>query len=300
MQPSWQEKSDSLNWKEHRKFLQLSHFRPMYDRAFAKTLERISPLPSKGYENIVQDFLQNFDLWLHGSKVNSIQGLNAFSDRNIIVGVTHSLDDLHIRYGSNLVIMEKEYAYHFRIRPDIRQRNLASLQAGDVLSLANPFPWFGDQHPQTMQILDRCRELNIPVHVDSAWYGCVKGFEFDFSHPAIESVSFSLSKGLGLGSNRVGVRYSRQRQPGPVSVINDFNMHLISSLWIGLEFMKEFGSDYIQSRYGEAYLHTCEKLGLRPTKALHVAFDKDDQGNEIPVGIRPFLRYLVDNVDEFK
>ncbi|MNT71014.1 hypothetical protein D3C72_2094570 [compost metagenome] len=64
--------------------------------------------------------------------------------------------------------------------------------------------------------------------------------------------------------------------------------------------MQEFGSDYIQDRYGEAYNEVCSKLGLRPTKAIHVAFKEIDNGEWQPVGVRPFLRYLVDEVDEFK
>jgi hypothetical protein len=67
-----------------------------------------------------------------------------------------------------------------------------------------------------------------------------------------------------------------------------------------MEFMKTFGSDYIQNKYAEGYLYTCEKLNLRPTKAIHVAFTKNADDEFVPVGIRPFLRFLVDDVEEFK
>jgi hypothetical protein len=68
----------------------------------------------------------------------------------------------------------------------------------------------------------------------------------------------------------------------------------------GLKFMRQFGSDYLQARYGAAYDHVCERLSLRPTKALHIAFGQEENGEWYPFGVRPFLRYLVDDLYEFK
>lgn len=297
----WLEKAQALNWAEKKKFIQQSQFRPMYDRAFSVLLESLS---TENYfrdpTKLREDFLREFDSWIHGSRLNKVSGLECFPHRDFIIGVTHSLDDLHVAFGHQLVVMEREYAYHRRMRPGILERSLETLSSGDVLVFGVPSSWHGDLHPQTQEILDRCHQLSIPVHIDSAWYGCLRDFVFDYSHPAIQSVSFSLSKGLGLGSHRTGVRYSRLRHPGPVTIINDFNMCIVSVMWYGIHFMQKFGSDYIQYRYGDAYSYVCRELGLRPTKAIHTAFMEKDSGIWIPVGIRPFLRYLVDEVDEFK
>lgn len=299
--PDWMDRTNTFDWSQGQRFLQHAHFRPIHDRAFNRLLTRLHNEDfSLDSTALRVEFLRQFDKWVHSSRLNCIRGLEAFPDRDVILGVTHALDDLHITFGSRLVVMEKEYAYHRRMKADLVQRRPETLQSGDVLVLAAPFAWYGDLHPQTELILSRCLELAIPVHVDAAWYGCLRGFEFDYSHPAIQSVSFSLSKGLGLGAHRAGVRYARQRHAGPVSIMNDFNMHVSSVLWIGGKFMNEFGADYVQNRYGEAYLHVCEKLRLRPTKAIHTAFHQSASGDWLPVGIRPFLRYLVDDMDEFK
>ena len=45
--------------------------------------------------------------------------------------------------------------------------------------------------------------LNIPVHIDSAWIGCIRDIEFNFNHPAIKTFAVSLSK-AGIGNNRIG------------------------------------------------------------------------------------------------
>lgn len=273
----------------------------MYDRAFSELLDRlVGENYLKDTKSLRQEFLNQFDRWIHESKLNQITGLQTFPYRDFIVGVTHYLDDLHITHGSRLVIMEKEYSYHRRMKPEMSQRRLETLASGDVLVFAAPFSWYGDLHPQTQEILDRCLELKIPVHIDAAWFGCTRGFDFNFAHPAIESVAFSLSKGLGMGSHRAGVRYAKVRHAGPVTIVNDFDMCVAGVMWYGLQVMKEFGSDYVQNRYGEAYSEVCKKLDLRPTKSIHLAFGKNENGDFVPVGIRPFLRFIVDDVDEFR
>lgn len=299
-QNSWLERSASLDWEAHRQFLQKAHFRPLFDRAFGRFLKDGMNGAFEINPTLRQEYFTEFDRWVNGSKLNKISGLDAFAHRDFIVGVTHSLDDLHMVFRERLVCMEREYAYHRRVNPDFPHRTLETLRAGDVLVFAIPFAWFGDLHPQTKEILDRCLELGIPVHVDAAWHGCMREIEFNYDHPAIRSVSFSLSKGLGLGAYRAGVRYSRERHPGPVSIINDFSLETLPTMACGLRFMREFGSDYLQNRYGEAYKHVCERLGLKPTKATHIAFCQTEIGEWLPFGIRPFLRYLVDNLNEFK
>jgi len=267
----------------------------MFDRAFNKILSEGMAKAFAFDDHLKENFLKAFDGWIHASTLNEIRGLAAFPERDLISGVTHFLDDLHVRFGERLVCMEREYAYHRRIRPEIPQRRLETLQKGDVLVFAVPFALFGDLHPQTTEILNRCLELDIPIHVDAAWYGCLRDFSFDYDHPAVHSVAFSLSKGLGLGSQRCGVRYCRVRPPGLVSVINDFNMEIRAPFACGLQFIREFGSDYLQNKYAEAYQLVCDVYGLQPTKALHIALDEEG-----PVGVRPFLRYLVEERNEFK
>lgn len=294
------EKSQNFDWQGHRRFLQKTRFRPMYDRAFGQFSREEMADCFAPSEKIKPLFFEKFDHWIHSSKLNTVSGLQSFPHRDFIMGVTHSLDDLHITHAPRLVCMEAEYAYHRRMKPDFVHRRLETLTRGDVLVFAIPFAWYGAEHPQTAPILDRCQELEIPVHVDSAWYGCLRDFHFNFDHPAIKSVSFSLSKSLGLGSNRVGVRYSRVREAGPVSIINDFAMEITSVMNAGIKMIDRFGADYLQNRYGEAYQLVCENLHLRPTKAIHIAFDEFENDVWLPVGIRSFLRYLVDDYDEFR
>src|SRR5262245_9973311 len=120
MSSSWQQKVEQFDWNGKKSFLQKSQFRPLYDRAFSQLLETLA---GENYfrdtEALRQEFLKEFDRWIHGSELNSVKGLALFEHRDYIVGVTHAIDDLHITYGDRLVIMEKEYAYHRRMKPQI-------------------------------------------------------------------------------------------------------------------------------------------------------------------------------------
>ena len=286
-------------WQEYRKYLQWDRFRPMYDRKFGSLLKKGLPENLLVDANLKKTFLETFHQWLISTELNRLSGLEAFPHRDFISGVTHSLDDLYICFSDRLVCLENEYLYFRRIKNNFPYKKVSELRSGDILVLGMPFCWFGDVHPQTKEILQICLEKDIPVHIDSAWFGCTKGIEFHYDHPAIQTISFSLSKGLGLGSHRAGVRYSRTRHNGPVSITNDFSMEVQSSMAIGLLFMREFGSDFLQRKYGTHYEMTCQQLSLRPTKSIHMAFAEKSKDLWLPAGIRPFLRYFGDDKDEF-
>ena len=149
-----------------------------------------------------------------------------------------------------------------------------------------PFPFYGDVHPDMIEILDTAHEKNIPVHIDGAWISCIRDIEFNFDHPAIQTVGISLSKG-GMGGNRIGLRFARKRPEGAVTIMNDFNMNSQALVSMGIKFMEELGPEYFWTQYKNHYAKVCEDFDLQPTKAIHLA-SKDGR----PVGVRPLLRCL--------
>jgi hypothetical protein len=148
-----------------------------------------------------------------------------------------------------------------------------------------PFPAHGDVHPLMYTILDRCYQLDIPVHLDGAWITCSRDITFNFDHPAIETFAVSLSKG-GMGNDRIGVRFSRNRPRGAITIMNDFNMNCRSLAYAGLQFMRDLGPEYFWKKYEARYYKVCEDFNLIPIKTIHVA--KTQDGNI--VGVRPLLR----------
>ncbi len=272
------------------KSLQEGWPQPMYDRDVNRFFKKIFfENPSDNHE-LNDQFKAAFLQWLSNDKLNTIRGISEFQDLDICVGCTQFIDDLYQTWGSDsLMILEGDYKYHWRLNQNIKFHSLSTLVSGKRLLMSMPFPSLGDIHPEMTEILNRCLELGVPVHLDGAWLGCSRNITFDFSHPAIESFAISLSKALGLGGNRVALRFSRQRSSGPISIMNDFNMTCQSLSHVGLKFMKEFGANYFWNRYGAAYHKICTDFDLTPTNAIHVA----KRGNTV-VGTRPLLRFLED------
>ena len=268
-----------------REWLQYERQQPMYDESindFYAGVFKESPVHQGTLDDV---FKKTFVEWLKNHKYSTFDGIDAFSVRHVIQGCTHFIDDLYQRCG-DIQTFEKDYKYHWRLNNNIKYATIDNLDSNKELLIAMPFPYYGDVHPGMYDILDKCYDLGIPVHVDSAWISCIRDIEFDFNHPAIQTFGISLSK-AGIGGNRVGVRFARKEPEGSITLINNFNMNQQPLMYIGICFMEKFGPEYFWSKYENKYFKVCEDFNLTPTKTVHLALD-----NGKPVGVRSLLRAL--------
>ena len=274
---------------------------PSYDAQYLE-IERPSPMTDNLIEQVQLDVLNgkldkditdtvydNFkneaEQWITNSKVNSLLGLNEFIRKDIIIGCTQFIDTIYMK--GSVQVLKGDYRYHSRLNPDIVYSVPGYLREGIPLIIAMPFPSIGAPHSQMKEILDESFENSIPVHIDGAWITCCRDIEFDFSHPAIQSVGISLSKGLGLGWNRIGLRWTRETKADAITIMNDFRMNNRALAMIGLHFIRNFEPDYLWNKHGANYYKVCEDFNLTPTKSIYLAM-KDN----CPVGVSPLLRYL--------
>jgi hypothetical protein len=270
----------------------LQRAEPMTDSAFENLQKQIQHgcrLPTCSPDN----FKQQFHQWIVDNPLNKLQGLELFQ-QDICVGTTHFIDAVLMKHGSDKVqILEHDYGYYKKLNPQRQWAVPGSLMANQVLLMALPFPGYGDIHPQMTDILDECQEKNIAVYIDGCWMSSARDIAFDFRHPAIVAAAFSLSKGLGMGWNRIGVRYSRPgSSPDSIAVINRAGMINTVDIQIGSLYMHEFPPEYLWQKYASTYDQLCRSLLLRPTKCIHMA-RKFDTGE--PVGTAVALRIIQDN-----
>jgi hypothetical protein len=275
---------------------------PEYDPKFLET-ERPQPLVDNQIESLIQEvmsgkldkdisdqvytnFKKEMTSWLLQSKLNTITGLDDFNRVDIINGCTQFIDTTYM--NGPVQVLAGDYRYHARLGNWYTYPGF--LNQEKQLVLAWPFPSTGDTHEQITEILDEARDKGIGVHVDGAWFTCCRGINFDVSHPAIRSVGISLSKGLGLGWNRIGLRWTKDTSADAVTIMNDFNMNLRAPAMIGLHFIRNLPADYLWNTHGEQYYKVCSDFDLTPTKSIYLAL-RDGH----PVGVSPLIRYL-DNV----
>ena len=264
-------------------------------------VERPSPLADFKIEQLIQDVMTgkldsdisdtvytNFKKettdWLFNSKLNHLTGFDDFNRVDIINGCTQFIDNLYMQ--GPVQVLRGDYRYHERLGLAY-VKDVGSLIPDIPLIIAMPFPSIGAPHPDMEEILDEAKNKRISVHVDGAWYTCCRGINFDLSHPSIKSVAISLSKGLGLGWNRIGLRWTRQTNPDSVTIMNDFNMNLRATAMIGLHFIRNLPPDYLWNKHGERYYKVCKDFDLTPTNSVYLALQ-----NGHPVGVSPLIRYL--------
>ena len=276
---------DSVKREYNEQWLQQDRPQPMYSSNINKFYDKFYQHNPVHTHDLDQQFKDTFVKWLDAHKYSSFMGLGAFKHKDIINGCTQFIDDLYQRCGT-LQTFENDYKYHWRLNNDIVYATTDTLDPNKELLISMPFPFYGDVHPEMDEILDTAYKQNIPVHIDGAWISCIRDIEFDFDHPAIQTVGISLSKG-GMGGNRIGLRFARRRPEGAVTIMNDFNMNSQALVSMGIKFMEELGPEYFWTQYKVHYAKVCEDFDLQPTKAIHLA-SKDGK----PVGVRPLLRCL--------
>lgn len=265
-------------------------------------IERPSPLTDKRIESLIQDVLsgnmdrdisdqvyENFKNemtdWIFSSTLNSLRGFDKFDRIDIINGCTQFIDSIYINNRPQFI--SGDYRYHNRLGNTASK--IGSLNPSQDLIIAMPFPSTGTTHTNMSAILDEALKKEIDVHIDGAWLTCCRDIDFDVSHPAIKSVGISLSKGLGLGWNRIGLRWSRDVGADSISIMNDFSMNNRALSIIGLHFIRNLPADYLWNTYGKIYYKICKDFDLVPTNAIHLALK-----NNSPVGLSPLIRYVAE------
>jgi hypothetical protein len=268
-------------------------------------VDRPSPLSDTKIEQLIQDVLSgkldsditdsvytNFKNettdYIFNSKLNRLTGFDQFERVDIINGCTQFIDNLYMQRP--VQVLRGDYRYHERLGLAY-VKDVGSLIPDIPLIIAMPFPSIGAPHQDMEEILHECKIKNIAVHIDGAWISCCRDIAFDFNHVAIRSVGISLSKGLGLGWNRIGLRWTRQPKADSVTIMNDFRMNNRALAMIGLHFIRNLEPDYLWNTHGERYYKVCKDFNLTTTKSIYLAL-RDGQ----PVGVSRLIRYLENEI----
>ena len=264
-------------------------------------VERPSPLTDNKIESLISDvlsgklnkdisdavyenFKQEMEQWVLSSPFNTLTGLDTFGRKDIIIGCTQFIDTLYMQ--GPVQVLRNDYRYHERLGLAY-VKDVGSLIPDIPLIIAMPFPSIGALHQDMEEILHECKIKNIAVHIDGAWVSCCRDITFDFNHVAIRSVGISLSKGLGLGWNRIGLRWTKTTKTDAITIMNDFHMNNRALVMIGLHFIRNLPSDYLWLTHGERYYKVCRDFNLLPTRSIYLAMR-----NGQPVGVSPLIRYL--------
>lgn len=233
------------------------------------------------------EYLERIDRWIHSSRRNQVGGLGRFPERDLTIGTTQSFDEFYFRHRDRRIrFFRGEYAYHRRILPNFAFLEDEDLTAKDAVIVSWPFCSTGDRPQNLTEMLDTALALGVPVLVDAAYFGTCDGLTLDFSHPAIECVCFSLSKGVGLGDIRSGIRYSFYEDDLPIRQQNRFNHSVLADAKIGIHMMNLFSPDHIPEKYAAFQRAVCAEAGLQATPCMHLALASGPEWDDYKIDER--------------
>jgi hypothetical protein len=238
---------------------------------------------SKSHDFITtHEFIPLAETWFKSTRHNNLHGWNDFPCVDVILGCTHFIESLVLKYGwDGFQILPEEYAYYGLMGK--YGSELGNLEPLKPLLISLPNWRYADLRPEWPDLLNECELKNIDIHIDFAWITVARGIDIDLSHPCIKSFAMSLSK-YHMEWNRIGLRWSRQRTMDSVTIFNRFHREVNSSLTsCGAYIMNNLPRDYGWDVYGKAHHETCEKLNLLPTKLIHVA-TKPDLSDVVGIG----------------
>lgn len=232
-----------------------------------------------------KDFVPIADEWFKSTRINNLQGWDQFPCADIILGCTHYIESIVIKYGwDGFQILPEDYAYYGLMgKFGVDVGNLAP-NVPLLISLPN---WkYSDLRPEWNAVLRECEEKNIDIHIDMAWIITAKDIEIDLSHPNIKSFAMSMSK-YNMEWNRIGLRWSKQRTMDSITIFNHYYGNVNNgTVSCGAYMLKNIPRDYVWNTYGAKYNSLCQDYDLIKTKLLHVA---RIPGNDYPNGIRHLL-----------
>jgi len=268
-------------------FLEVERPQPLTDLKIESLIKDVlsGNIEKDTTDDLYPNFQRNFQEWISGSTVNNLRGLDSFHRTDICTGCTQFIDTIYMQ--GPVQILKGDYRYHNRLNPDLTYSVPGYLKPNVPLIIALPFPSLGEEHPNMENILNECVEKNIAIHIDGAWITCSRSIDFDFNQPAVVSVGISLSKGLGLGWNRVALRWTRSTEADAITIMNDYHMNNRIPVMIADHFLRNLEPDHLWQTHRHNYEKICKDFDLTPTKAIHIAMR-----NNQPVGVSPLLRYL--------
>lgn len=229
--------------------------------------------------SIIPRYYDTYRKWITNSENNSILGLDAFPITAYSNGTTESFDKFYLKNSTKRFRCYRgEYMYH-RVAwrnyfPNWEFIDDEPIKEGDAVVVSLPFADTGDIHPSfTKEFLDDCYAKGVPVLIDAAFYGIVGHLEYDFDHPAITDITFSLSKTFPVNYIRVGIRFTRVDDDDSLLVYHKTQYVNRLGAAIGLKFLENYTCDEMFNKYRVRQIDWCDKMGLTPSKSVIFGLD---------------------------
>ena len=214
--------------------------------------------------------------WISSTRLNTISGLENFKALTFSNGTTEAFDKFYLRHRhKRLRCFRGEYMYHLVAASHYFDQfdyiEDDAIRENDVVIFSLPFAGTGNEHVSMTEILNSCDRLSVPVLVDCCYFGVCGGINFDFDHPSIQEITFSLSKNFPVQHLRIGMRMSRVDDDDALFVYNKNKYVNRLSAAVGLSLINSYGPDYNYQKYRSTQEQFSNTLGVDASKSVFFA-----------------------------
>lgn len=219
------------------------------------------------------NFCEEYIKWIKSTKYNTIKGIDDFKFACYSNGTTEAFDKFYVKNAKRRFRCFKgEYIYH-RLSWRNGYPNWAyieddALDSNDAVVISLPFSDTGNEHSDMKRVLNECDKLGIPVLVDCAYFGICRNIDFDFTHPCITDITFSLSKTFPVAHLRIGMRLTRVDDDDPMFVYNKSGYVNRLGGCIGIAYIQKFTPEYIVDTYESKQQEFCTALNAEVSNTV--------------------------------
>lgn len=217
--------------------------------------------------DISKKFIDTYVSWIKSTTLNTVKSLDQFAEVVQTNATTEAFDKFYMaNHRRRFRCFRGEYMYHqatWRNHwPNWQWLDNEPVAAGDAIVISLPFADTGAQHPRCIEVLEQANALNVPVLVDCCYFGLCSNLNFNFSYSCITDITFSLSKTFPVSHARIGIRFTRDDNDDPASILQKTNYTNRIAAGLGLVFLQNYGPDYMVNRYTSKQREFCEILGV--------------------------------------
>ena len=225
------------------------------------------------YNDLREEYCNSYSDWIQSTKINNLKGLGSFKSIQYSYGTTESFDVFNLNNINKRVrCFRGDYIYHMLSwRKDFDWLYIEDddIRENDAVIMSVPFSDYGDIHPQTDYVLDKCDKLGAPVFIDSAYMIISRDIDFNFDRECIQNVGFSMSKGFyGAELMQLGLRYSKEYIDDTLEIKNSSSSRNPVGMSVGLKIINKYEVDRLTNIYKQRQKQICEELNIVPTKCV--------------------------------
>ena len=223
--------------------------------------------------DIVDKFLERYTDWLSSSELNNLTGFDKFPNRTYANGTTEVFDKWYLRQGNRrLRIFRGEYMYHYatfrNLEMTFKWLEDEPLHENDQVIISLPFADSGNIRHETESVLNTAALLNVPVLIDAAYLGLTHELDFNFDHPAIDTIAVSLSKSFPVANLRIGMRLMRSDFDDGLDIYHKTGYQNRWGAALGHELIKNYGIDYNPACYEHWQRFKCNEMNIQQSKTI--------------------------------